>query len=50
MEGIAADVIGELREQGLTGAVGADLEKYAYMVNDMICDARIRNMHILAAV
>ena len=73
MEGIAADVIGELREQGLlgelreqgltgtdvnretqgrglTGAVGADLEKYAYMVNDMISDARIRNMHILAAV
>ena len=50
MEGIAADVIGELREQGLTGAVGADLEKYAYLVNDMISDARIRNMHILAAV
>ena len=73
MEGIAADVIGELREQGLlgelreqgltgtdvnretqgrglTGAVGADLEKYAYMVNDMISDARIRNIHILAAV
>ena len=73
MEGIAADVIGELREQGLlgelreqgltgtdvnretqgrglAGAVGADLEKYAYMVNDMISDARIRNMHILAAV
>ena len=73
MEGIAADVIGELREQGLlgelreqgltgtdvnretqgrglTGAVGADLEKYAYMVNDMISDARVRNMHILAAV
>ena len=73
MEGIAADVIGELREQGLlgelreqgltgtdvnretqgrglTGAVGADLEKYAYMVNDMISDAQIRNMHILAAV
>ena len=73
MEGIAADVIGELREQGLlgelmeqgltgtevnretqgrglAGAVGADLEKYAYMVNDMISDAQIRNMHILAAV
>ena len=73
MEGIAADVIGELREQGLlgelreqgltgtdvnretqgrglTGAVGADLEKYAYMVNDMISDAQVRNMHILAAV
>ena len=50
MEGIAADVIGELREQGLTGAVGADLEKGAYTVNDRIGDAQIRNMHILAAV
>ena len=64
MEGIAADVIGELREQGLTGtiaggkpqgpgltgAVGEDLEKYAYLVNDRIGDAQIRNMHILAAV
>lgn len=73
MEGIVADVIGELREQGLlgelreqgltgtdvnretqgrglTGAVGADLEKCAYTVNDRIGDAQIRNMHILAAV
>ena len=73
MEGIAADVIGELREQGLlgelreqgltgtdvnretqgrglTGAVGADLEKCAYTVNDRIGGAQIRNMHILAAV
>ena len=73
MEGIAADVIGELREQGLlgelreqgltgtdaggkpqgrglTGAVGEDLEKYAYLVNDRISDAQIRNMHVLAAV
>ena len=40
----------ETQGRGLTGAVGADLEKYAYMVNDMISDARIRNMHILAAV
>ena len=73
MEGIAADIAGELREQGLigelreqgltgtiaggkpqepglTGAVGADLEKCAYTVNDRIGDAQIRNMHILAAV
>ena len=42
MEGIAADITEELREQGLTGeprdrrltgAVGGDLEKYAYLVN-----------------
>ena len=73
MEGIAADIAGELREQGLigelreqgltgtiaggkpqgpglTGAVGEDLEKYAYLVNDRFGDAQIRNMHILAAV
>ena len=59
MEGIAADITEELREQGLigeprdrrlTGAVGADLEKYAYLVNDRIGDAQIRGMHVLAAV
>ena len=64
MEGIASDIIEELREQGLTGtesgreargrgltgAVGADLEKYAYLVNDRIGDAQIRSMHVLAAV
>ena len=59
MEGIAADITEELREQGLTGeprdrrltgAVGGDLEKYAYLVNDRIGDAQIRSMHVLAAV
>ena len=50
MEGIAADVIGELQAQGLTQAVCGDLEKHAYSVNERIADAQIRNMHILAAV
>ena len=50
MEGIAADVIGELKEQGLTQAVCGDLEKHAYSVNDRVADPQIRNMHILAAV
>ena len=50
MEGIAADVIGELQAQGLTQAVCGDLEKHAYSVNDRITDPQIRNMHILAAV
>lgn len=50
MEGIAADVIGELQAQGLTQAVCGELEKHAYSVNDRIADAQIRNMHILAAV
>ena len=50
IEGVAADVIGELEEQGLTRASCNDLEKHAYSVNDSVKDAGIRNMHILAAV
>lgn len=50
MESIAADVIDELQEQGLTQAVCGDLEKHAYSVNDRIADAEIRNLHVLAAV
>ena len=50
MEGIAADIIGELQAQGLTQAVCGGLEKRAYSVNDRISDAQIRNLHILAAV
>lgn len=50
IEGIAADVIDELMEQGLTKAICGDLEKHAYSVNDSIADAGIRNLHILAAV
>ena len=50
IEGIAADVIDELIDQGLTKANCGDLEKHAYSVNDGIEDAGIRNRHILAAV
>jgi hypothetical protein len=50
IEGIAEDVIAELREQGLTQADCGDLEKHAYSVNDRIADGQIRNMHVLAAV
>ena len=50
IEGIAADVIDELIRQDLSKAVCGDLEKHAYSVNDGITDARLRNMHILAAV
>ena len=49
MEGMAADVIGELRGQGLTRADCGDLEKHAYSVNDGIEDAQVRNLHILYA-
>ncbi len=50
IEGIAADIIDELIDQGITKAICGDLEKHAYSVNDMIGDPEIRNMHILAAV
>lgn len=50
MEGIAADVISELKRQGLTKAECGDLEKHAYSVNEGITDTYLRNMHILSAV
>lgn len=50
MEGIAGDVIAELKSQGLTSADCGDLEKHAYSVNDHIADAGLRNMHVLAAI
>lgn len=50
IEGIAADIVGELASQGLTSAEGDDLERHAYSVNDSIADGEIRNLHILAAV
>ena len=50
IESIAADVIDELVDQGITKAVCGDLEKHAYSVNDAIDDAQLRNMHILAGV
>ena len=50
IEGIAADVIDVLIEQGLTKAICGDLEKHAYSVNDQIQDSEIRNLHILAGI
>ena len=50
IEGIAADIIDELMEQGLTEASCGDLEKHAYSVNDGIADGELRNLHILAGV
>ena len=50
IEGVAADLIGELRGQGLTKADCGDLEKHAYSVNDTIADGEIRNLNILVAV
>jgi hypothetical protein len=50
MEGIAAEVIGLLQEQGLTEASCGDLEKHAYSVNDGIREGNIRNLNILYCV
>ena len=50
MESIAGDVIGMLRDQGLTKATCGDLERHAYSVNDSITDGELRNLHILWAV
>ena len=50
IEGIAADVIDELMDQGLTKANCGDLEKHAYSVNDGIEGSELRNLHVLAAV
>ena len=50
IEGMAADVIGELRGQGLTRADCGDLEKHAYSVNDGVADAQLRNLSVLAGV
>ena len=50
MEGIAAEVIGLLQEQGLTEASCGDVEKHAYSVNDGIRESNIRNLHILHCV
>ena len=41
IEGIAADVIDALMEEGLTKASCGDLEKHAYSVNDSIEDAQL---------
>ena len=50
IEGVAADVIAELRRQGLTRSDSGDLEKHAYSINDGIADGDIRNLHVLATV
>ena len=50
IEGLAADVIDELTDQGLTDAICGDLEKHAYSVNDRIADPDLRNLHILSGI
>ncbi len=47
---ICADIIEELKNQGLTGADHSDLDPHAYSVNNKIKTPTVRNMHILAGV
>jgi hypothetical protein len=47
---ICADIIEELKNQGLTGAEHSDLDPHAYSVNNKIKSPTVRNMHILAGV
>ena len=50
IEGIAADYIDVLIDEGITKAICGDLEKHAYSVNDGIEESELRNMHILSAI
>lgn len=50
IEQICQSVAEALRTEGLTGQKEAELEPLAYAVNDRISDAKLRNLHILAAV
>lgn len=50
IEKVCGEIIEELRAQGLTKAMGEDIERHAYSVNDHISNAEIRNLHILYAV
>ncbi|MBQ7595140.1 MAG: DUF4037 domain-containing protein [Clostridia bacterium] len=50
IEDVSNMIINELKHQGITKAACKNLETHAYSINDMIEDAEIRNMNILAAV
>ena len=50
IEQVAAAVIEQVREQGLTAFCQDELEGHAYAVNNGIEDVNIRNLHVLYAV
>lgn len=50
IEELAADMAALLVENGLSAAVGEDLEQHAYSVNSSIGDGYIRNLNIFEAV
>ena len=50
IEQICAAVLAQVRLQELSDAVGEDLERHAWQVNDRVENPELRNLHILAAV
>lgn len=50
VEKICADIINEIKNQGLSDYSGDTAEAHAYAVNNSITDHEIRNLHILCAV
>lgn len=50
IENVCCRITAELRAQGISDAVGENIEAHAYSVNDKIADGGVRNLHILYAV
>lgn len=50
IERVCEKIIFELYSQGLTESTLAEAEAHAYMLNDKIKDADVRNLHILYAI
>ncbi len=50
IEDMAVLIIEAFRSQSLTEAICTDLEKHAFSILDGICDAKLRNMHIMEGV
>ncbi len=50
IEAVCKTVSTMLKEQGLTQSDSAEMEQQAYIVNNLIADNHIRNMHILSGI
>lgn len=50
IEQICLEIVNELNSQGLISTLDSSLENQAYVVNNRIKDAEIRNLHILYAI
>lgn len=50
IEGVAAQIISELKKQNLTDAACNNLETHAYSITDKIANANIRNLHVMDGI